>query len=71
MRDGGKGDRKRPLVIPKEQFNKNWDAIFKKKTVNFNDVLNIRLAQALGEELFNGMTEEETNETASVKGLNK
>lgn len=30
MRDGGKGDRKRPLVIPEEQFNKNWDAIFKK-----------------------------------------
>jgi late competence protein required for DNA uptake (superfamily II DNA/RNA helicase) len=27
--DGGKGDRKRPLVIPEEQFNANWDAIFK------------------------------------------
>ena len=31
-RDGGKGDRKRPLVIPEEQFNANWDAIFKKPT---------------------------------------
>ena len=30
MSDGGKGDKKRPLVIPKEQFNSNWDAIFKK-----------------------------------------
>ena len=28
MRNGGKGDRKRPLVIPEEQFNANWDAIF-------------------------------------------
>ena len=28
-RDGGKGDRKRPLVIPEEQFNANWDTIFK------------------------------------------
>jgi hypothetical protein len=31
MRDGGKGDRKRPLVVSEEQFNNNWDAIFKKK----------------------------------------
>jgi hypothetical protein len=30
MSDGGKGDRKRPLVISEEQFNANWDAIFKK-----------------------------------------
>jgi len=28
---GGKGDRQRPLTIPKEQFEKNWDEIFKKK----------------------------------------
>jgi len=27
---GRKGDVKRPLVIPEEQFNANWDAIFKK-----------------------------------------
>ena len=31
MRDGGKGDKRRPLVIPEEQFNAQWDAIFKKK----------------------------------------
>lgn len=29
MRDGGKGDKRRPLVIPEEQFNAQWDAIFK------------------------------------------
>ena len=28
-RDGRKGDRHRPLTIPKEQFEANWDAIFK------------------------------------------
>lgn len=27
---GRKGDAKRPLTIPEEQFNANWDAIFKK-----------------------------------------
>jgi len=31
MRDGGKGDKRRPLVIPEEQFNAQWDAIFNKK----------------------------------------
>ena len=30
MRDGGKGDKQRPLTVPEEQFNSNWDAIFKK-----------------------------------------
>jgi len=29
-RDGGKGDKQRPLGVPKEQFENNWDAIFKK-----------------------------------------
>lgn len=29
QRDGGKGDQQRPLTIPKEQFEANWDAIFK------------------------------------------
>ena len=31
MRDGGKGDKRRPLVIPEEQFNAQWDLIYKKK----------------------------------------
>ena len=31
MREGGgKGDKQRPLSVPKEQFEANWDAIFKK-----------------------------------------
>lgn len=30
MRDGGKGDKQRPLSVPKEQFEANWDAIFKR-----------------------------------------
>jgi hypothetical protein len=34
MRDGGKGDRKRPLVIDEQQFNANWDAIFNKKEIH-------------------------------------
>ena len=31
MRDGGKGDKQRPLGVPMEQFDNNWDAIFKQK----------------------------------------
>ena len=30
MRDGGKGDAQRPLVVPMQEFDNNWDAIFKK-----------------------------------------
>mgnify|MGYP003346904653 FL=1 len=31
MREGGgKGDKQRPLTVPKEQFDSNWDAIFNK-----------------------------------------
>jgi len=28
MRDGGKGDLKRPLSVPNEQFENNWEKIF-------------------------------------------
>ena len=31
MRDGGKGDAPRPLGVPMEVFDANFDAIFKKK----------------------------------------
>lgn len=31
MADGGKGSRARPLSVPKEVFNKNFEAIFKKE----------------------------------------
>lgn len=30
MRDGGKGDLRRKLVVPEEVFNSNWDDIFNK-----------------------------------------
>ena len=28
MRDGGKGDTQRPLKVPMEKFDNNWDVIF-------------------------------------------
>ena len=31
MSHGGKGSRPRPIEIPREKFNSNWDVIFKKK----------------------------------------
>jgi hypothetical protein len=31
MSDGGKGSSPRPYSIPKEQYDKNWEAIFGKK----------------------------------------
>jgi hypothetical protein len=34
MSDGGKGDKARPLSIPKEEFDNRWDVIFKKKEQN-------------------------------------
>ena len=33
MSDGGKGDKPRPLGIPIEQFDKNFETIFGKKPV--------------------------------------
>jgi hypothetical protein len=29
MRDGGKGDLKRPLVVSEEEFANSWERIFK------------------------------------------
>lgn len=31
MSDGGKGSKPRPIEIPREKFNENWDKIFKKR----------------------------------------
>jgi hypothetical protein len=36
-RDGGKGSDRRPLVIPEEQFNAQWDTIFGKKPTPLAD----------------------------------
>jgi hypothetical protein len=37
MRDGGKGDKPRPLSVDQKTFDDNWDKIFKKN--NYQDVL--------------------------------
>ena len=40
MRDGGKGDTPRPLGVPIEQFDKNFEAIFgKKKQTTLKDYI--------------------------------
>lgn len=31
MSTGGKGSRPRPLSVPQDKFDQNWDAIFGKK----------------------------------------
>jgi len=50
MRDGGKGDRKRPLVIPEEQFNANWDSIFgKKDKLTQGQELGVKIRQMIDE----------------------
>lgn len=38
MRDGGKGDKPRPLKIPTEKFDMNWDAIFGKKEKTYEPI---------------------------------
>jgi hypothetical protein len=43
MRDGGKGDMQRPLGIDIEQFDNNWDAIFKRKQNELYDLPSGRL----------------------------
>jgi hypothetical protein len=60
MRDGGKGDRRRKLVVPEEQFNANWDTVFKNKQepipfagmvdIGSDYVENVKLAAKAGEE---------------------
>lgn len=47
MRDGGKGDKPRPLGVPMEVFDANFDAIFKKKPercVNYETTCNFKCA---------------------------
>jgi hypothetical protein len=31
MSDGGKGSAPRPIKVPRDQYEKNWNAIFGKK----------------------------------------
>ena len=50
MRDGGKGDKRRPLVIPEEQFNAQWDAIFGKKPTPLADKVVKQVEEAIKNE---------------------
>jgi hypothetical protein len=43
MRDGGKGDMQRPLGVEIEQFDNNWDAIFKRKKNELHDISSGRI----------------------------
>ena len=53
MRDGGKGDKQRPLGVSKDEFDAAWDRIFKEKdgsyTINVNPEENIELNIDLGD----------------------
>jgi hypothetical protein len=39
MSDGGKGDKPRPLGVPVDQFDKNFDTIFGKKQKTLKDYI--------------------------------
>ena len=49
-RDGGKGDQQRPLTIPKEQFEANWDSIFGKKPTPLADKVVKQIEEAIKNE---------------------
>lgn len=42
MRDGGKGDKQRP-ILDQEQFDKNWDDIFNKNKNPSKSELEIKI----------------------------
>lgn len=48
MRDGGKGDSPRPIAVPLQQFDNNWDAIFKSKLAKQSE-LEAKLEEMLRE----------------------
>lgn len=39
MSDGGKGSQPRPFSVDQETFANNWDAIFKKRPADYQDIL--------------------------------
>jgi hypothetical protein len=39
MSDGGKGSKPRPLSVDIDTFDNNWDAIFKKRPSDYQDIL--------------------------------
>jgi hypothetical protein len=64
MRDGGKGDKQRPLTVPKEQFENNWDAIFGKKK-------HVRPCQPLCKPSICDCIDKEYEKSSGVYDLNK
>lgn len=38
MRDGGKGDKPRPLSVPLEKFDENFEAVFGKKEKTYEPI---------------------------------
>ena len=50
MRDGGKGDKPRPLSVSIEQFDNNFDAIFgKKEKKQLEDAMDYRAKELMQE----------------------
>lgn len=39
MSDGGKGSAPRPFSVDKKTFDDNWDAIFKRRPSDYQDIL--------------------------------
>ena len=59
MRDGGKGDKQRPLSIPKEEFDNRWDQIFKQpKTDKIGDKIVQQVEESLRNETGTNNTED-------------
>jgi len=66
MRDGGKGNLKRPLVVSEEQFNNNWDAIFNNNGVSLNSALHPELEGPPTENVFNSELNPNSLETIKI-----
>ena len=49
MRDGGKGDSQRPLGVPMQEFDNNWDAIFGKQKKQLENAVDLRCKELLQE----------------------
>ena len=66
MRDGGKGDQQRPLVVPMEQFDNNWDAIFNNNGVSLNSALHPEVEGPPKENVFNSELNPNSLETIEI-----
>lgn len=48
MSQNGKGSKPRPYSVSKEQFNKNWDNIFKKDVKNGQKEIRQKVSRTVG-----------------------